>query len=291
MLHWSRLAVFWRESKRFPNVPNGATKGFTDVFSNIWMHHRPTSTLKDSYSTMEHVTPITAANKRSLDIKNVQFSHLLIFSLRQSDVVGRRLEKDVQSGELVVLVSPCNVSQQQWLISQILASRDFVPTSGHHLQFGTLPCSLTCSLTCTHIQQRSGTASVLVIIQGWEVVCVVTTLAMRCHNEIQLPSVKLKLQKHHNHVSIYIAHLHFVQISNNVLSKMMLDRWGKRSTELLRQCNEVSEVIVHVWCVARLFLVQIFTIWISFVALSNHSRHLNLCDTVEYNPKSIQIKW
>jgi len=150
---------------------------------------------------------------------------------------------------------------------------------------------LTCSLTCTHIQQRSGTASVLVIIQGWEVVCVVTTLAMRCHNEIQLPSVKLKLQKHHNHVSIYIAHLHFVQISNNVLSKMMLDRWGKRSTELLRQCNEVSEVIVHVWCVARLFLVQIFTIWISFVALSNHSRHLNLCDTVEYNPKSIQIKW
>ena len=79
MLHWSRLAVFWRESKRFPNVPNGATKGFTDVFSNIWMHHRPTSTLKDSYATMEHVTPITAANKRSLDIKNVQFSHLLSF--------------------------------------------------------------------------------------------------------------------------------------------------------------------------------------------------------------------
>ena len=145
MLHWSRLAVFWRESKRFPNVPNGATKGFTDVFSNIWMHHRPTSTLKDSYATMEHVTPITAANKRSLDIKNVQFSHLLIFSLRQSDVVGRRLEKDVQSGELVVLVPPREVSQQQWLICQILASRDFVPTSGHHLQFGTLPCSLACT--------------------------------------------------------------------------------------------------------------------------------------------------
>ena len=184
MLLWSRLAVIWRESKRFPNVPNGVTKGFTDVFSNIWMHHRPTSTLKDSYATREQVTPITAANKCSLDIKNRQFSHLLIFSLRQSDVVGRRLEKDVQSGELVVLVPPREVSQQQWLICQILASRDFVPTSGHHLQFGTLPCSLTCSLTCTHIQQRSGTASVLVIIQGWEVVCVVITLAMRCHNEI-----------------------------------------------------------------------------------------------------------
>ena len=45
-------------------------------------------------------------------------------------------------------------------------------------------------------------------------------------------------------------------------SKMMLDRWGKGSTELLRQCNDVSEVIVHVWCVARLLLVQMFTIWI-----------------------------
>ena len=112
MLHWSRLAVFWRESKRFPNVPNGATKGFTDVFSNIWMHHRPTSTLKDSYATREQVTPITAANKCSLDIKNRQFSHLLIFSLRQSDVVGRRLEEGVQSGDKVQfkLISPHDVS-------------------------------------------------------------------------------------------------------------------------------------------------------------------------------------
>ena len=86
-------------------------------------------------------------------------------------------------------------------------------------------------------------------------------LDVSCHDVMQLFSVELKLQKHHNHVSIYIAHLHFVQISNNVLSKMMLDRWGKRSTELLRQCNDVSEVIVHVWCVVRLFLVQmVFTI-------------------------------
>jgi hypothetical protein len=77
------------------------------------MHHRPKSALKDSYATREHVTPITAANKRSLDIKNRQFSHLLIFSLRQSDVIGRRLEKDVQSGKLVVLVLPREVSQQQ----------------------------------------------------------------------------------------------------------------------------------------------------------------------------------
>jgi len=59
---------------------------------------------------MEHVTPITAANKRSLDIKNVQFSHLLIFSLRQSDVVGRRLEEGVQSGDKVQLISPHDVS-------------------------------------------------------------------------------------------------------------------------------------------------------------------------------------
>jgi len=57
-----------------------------------------------------------------------------------------------------------------------------------------------------------------------------------------------------------MTHLHFVQISNNVLSKMMLDRWGKGSTQLLRQCNDVSEVIVRVWYVVRLYLVQMFII-------------------------------
>ena len=85
MLLWSRLAVIWRESKRFPNVPNGVTKGFTDVLSNIWMHHRASSALMDFYATWKYVTPITVANKRSFTL--LRASNYSITFLHRSQCV------------------------------------------------------------------------------------------------------------------------------------------------------------------------------------------------------------
>jgi len=109
MLLWSRLAVIWRESKRFPNVPNGVTKGFTDVLSNIWMHHRASSALMDFYATWKYVTPITVANKRSLDIKNGQFSHFLIFFF----VTERCRRKTLRRGRLKGWISRNGIITQR----------------------------------------------------------------------------------------------------------------------------------------------------------------------------------
>ena len=88
-------------SLRLPNVPNGATnkatKGFMDGCSNIWLHYRhswthlrPESTLNRPQSRTK---PLFGHQKRSI------YSYSHFFPLRQSDVVGRRLEEDVQSDD------------------------------------------------------------------------------------------------------------------------------------------------------------------------------------------------
>ena len=69
-------------SLRLPNVPNGATnkatKGFMDGCSNIWLHYRHSWTHLRPESTLNRPQSRT---KRSLDTKNGQFTHLLIFFL------------------------------------------------------------------------------------------------------------------------------------------------------------------------------------------------------------------
>ena len=69
-------------SLRLPNVPNGATnkatKGFMDGCSNIWLHYRHSWTHLRPESTLNRPQSRT---KRSLDTKNGQFTHLLIFVL------------------------------------------------------------------------------------------------------------------------------------------------------------------------------------------------------------------
>ena len=139
---WQYFDEKARDFQMYQMVQRKVSRMFSAIFGCTIGPHPPSRTHMQQWSTLHRSQQQTNALWTS---KTFNFLIFSVFSLRQSDVVGRRLEKDVQSGELVVLVPPREVSQQQWLICQILASRDFVPTSGHHLQFGTLPCSLACT--------------------------------------------------------------------------------------------------------------------------------------------------
>ena len=101
-------------------------------------------------------------------------------------------------------------------------------------------------------------------VQGWEVVLQFGKLDVSCHDVMQLFSVELKLQKHHNHISMYETSSFCSDLELTSWAKWCLIVWENKSIERLhyvRQCKAVSEVIVHVWCVVRLFLVQMCSLY------------------------------
>jgi len=170
-----------------------------------------------SYATYGHVVLATTANKRSLNTKNGQFTHLLIFFMCVERCRRKTLRKER---------TKWRCRSTNGIERLITTLRSCMPNFGAKrlnkdvwLSFLVRNFSMIIDVY-TSFSIEVERSSVLVIIQWWEVVCAVCKLAVSCHSATQLSQVKLKSQKRHNHVSMYDASSFCSDLKLTSLSKI-----------------------------------------------------------------------